>query len=96
MGRDPKSVGPDQLVEEAERVLRERKVDQLAVVEDRWKLRARWKSQAEVWEITLHDLALAPFGTDGEPVPPTDPDYPVHYDRLLEQLFERFGPLWGF
>lgn len=34
MGRDPKSVGPDQLVEEAERVLRERKVDQLAVVEE--------------------------------------------------------------
>lgn len=34
MGRDPKCVRPDQLVEEAERVLREFQIDQVAVVTD--------------------------------------------------------------
>ena len=34
MTRDPKVVRPHQLVEEAERVLRERRVDQLPVVGD--------------------------------------------------------------
>jgi len=34
MGRDPKSVGPDQLVEEAKRLMQESKVDQLPVVDE--------------------------------------------------------------
>lgn len=34
MGADPTTIGPDQLVEEAERVLRERKVDQIPVVDE--------------------------------------------------------------
>lgn len=34
MGRKPKSVGPDQLVEEAKRLMQERKVDQVPVVDE--------------------------------------------------------------
>ena len=34
MGGDPKSIGPEALVDEAERMLKEHKVDQLAVVDD--------------------------------------------------------------
>ena len=33
MGTDPKSVGPDQLVEEAQRLLTEFRIDQVAVVD---------------------------------------------------------------
>ena len=33
MGRDPKSIGPDQLVDEAEHVLREYKIDQIPVLD---------------------------------------------------------------
>ena len=34
MGRNPKCILPDQLVEEAERLMREYKVDQIAVIDE--------------------------------------------------------------
>ncbi len=34
MGRTPKSIGPDALVDEAERILRQHKIDQIAVVDE--------------------------------------------------------------
>ena len=34
MGREPKSVGPDQLVEEAQRLRQAHKIDQIPVVDD--------------------------------------------------------------
>lgn len=34
MGRDPKAIGPDQLVEEAQRLLREHRIDQVPVIDE--------------------------------------------------------------